>query len=57
MKKLVTFRFDEDVLARAKQLAQRDNRTLTNLIETILRRALDGQERDEAPLKMGEDRV
>jgi len=51
MKKLVTFRFDTDVLARARQLAQRDNRTLTNFIETILKQALDRSERDDDPLK------
>jgi hypothetical protein len=49
MKKLVTFRFDADVLSLARQLAQQENRTLTNFIETILKQALYGSERHDKP--------
>ena len=41
MKKLVTFRFDPDLLALAKTTAQRENRTLTNFVETVLKRAIE----------------
>jgi hypothetical protein len=51
MKKLVTFRFDADVLAHARRLADRENRTLTNFIETILKQALDGKARDDLPIE------
>lgn len=57
MKKLVTFRFDADVLAKARHLAQRDNRTLTNFIETILKQSLAGKDWDDGPHKVQEDRV
>jgi len=57
MKKLVTFRFDADLLAKARHLAQRDNRTLTNFIETILKQSLDGKEWDDGALKVRGDRV
>jgi predicted transcriptional regulator len=57
MKKLMTFRFDADLLAKARHLAQRDNRTLTNFIETILKQSLDGKEWDDGALKVRGDRV
>lgn len=41
MKKLVTFRFDPVLLEKAKASAQRENRTLTNYVETVLKRAID----------------
>ena len=41
MKKLVTFRFDTDLLAKAKNTAQRENRTLTNFVETVLKQAVE----------------
>jgi predicted HicB family RNase H-like nuclease len=41
LKKLVTFRFDPELLEKAKESALRENRTLTNFVETILRRAVD----------------
>jgi hypothetical protein len=41
LKKLVTFRFDADLLAKARQSAQRENRTLTNFVETVLKEAVD----------------
>ena len=54
MKKLVTFRFDADVLANAKRLADRENRTLTNFIETVLKQALDGKARNDLPEARGD---
>jgi len=57
MKKLVTFRFDVDVLARARRLAQGENRTLTNFIETILKQSLNGNEKAGGPLESRQDRV
>ena len=41
MKKLVTFRFDPDLLAKAKKAADRQNRSLTNYVETVLKQAVD----------------
>ena len=41
MKKPVTFRMDADLLERARRLADADNRSLTNYIETALRRAIE----------------
>jgi predicted HicB family RNase H-like nuclease len=41
LKKLVTFRFDPELLERAKASALRENRTLTNYVETVLKRAID----------------
>jgi hypothetical protein len=57
MKKLVTFRFDADVLANARQLASLENRTLTNFIETVLKQALDGKARADLPIKARGDEV
>lgn len=37
MKKAVTFRLDAALLEEARAFALRDNRTLTNYIETILK--------------------
>jgi len=42
LKKLVTFRLDPDLLARARTTARRENRTLTNFVETVLKTAVDG---------------
>jgi len=41
VKKLVTFRFDPDLLDRVRQTAQAENRTLTNFVETVLKRSVD----------------
>jgi hypothetical protein len=41
MKKPVTFRFDPDLLDRARRSAQADNRTLTNFVETVLKAQVD----------------
>lgn len=43
MKKSVTFRFDPDLLERARSHASADNRSLTNFVETALRRAIEGE--------------
>jgi len=40
---LVTFRFDLELLARARRAAEAENRTLTNFVETTLKRSLDAQ--------------
>ncbi|WP_193560490.1 hypothetical protein [Dankookia rubra] len=37
MRKPITMRFDPDLLVQARHLAARENRTLTNLIETAVR--------------------
>jgi antitoxin component of RelBE/YafQ-DinJ toxin-antitoxin module len=41
LKKLVTFRLDSDLLAEAKRIAERENRTLTNFVETVLKKAVE----------------
>jgi hypothetical protein len=50
LKKLVTFRFDPDLLAKAQTKAQQENRTLTNFVETVLKRAMDGAPSAGEPL-------
>ncbi len=40
MRKPMTIRIDTDVLEAAKTRARRENRTVTNYIETVLRRDL-----------------
>jgi predicted HicB family RNase H-like nuclease len=42
LKKLITFRFDPELLAHARKTAQQQNRTLTNFVETVLKKALEG---------------
>ncbi len=37
MRKTITMRFDPDLLAKARLQAARENRTLTNFIETAVR--------------------
>jgi hypothetical protein len=37
MRKPITMRFDPDLLAQARLRAARENRTLTNFIETVVR--------------------
>jgi len=39
----MTFRLDADLLERARRSADADNRSLTNYVETAIRRALDPQ--------------
>jgi hypothetical protein len=43
LKKLVTFRLDPELLAKAKGKADLENRTLTNFVETVLKRAIEGR--------------
>jgi hypothetical protein len=43
LKKLVTFRLDTELLARAKGKADLENRTLTNFVETVLKKAVEGR--------------
>ncbi len=44
MRKPVTFRFDCELLERARQHASADNRSLTNYVETAVLRALGQSE-------------
>jgi hypothetical protein len=53
LKKLVTFRFDPDLLANVRHRAQLENRTLTNFVETVLKKAVEGQSSKEGPLNRG----
>jgi hypothetical protein len=41
MRKPMTIRIDTEILAAAKKRARRENRTVTNYIETVLRRDLE----------------
>jgi hypothetical protein len=43
MKKVVTFRFDPELLAKLRAAARTENRTAANMLETILKRALEKQ--------------
>lgn len=49
MKKLVTFRFDPELLKKIKGAAEAENRTLTNYVETTLKKALAPEEPGDAP--------
>ena len=42
LKQVVTFRLDPGLLAKARYSAQRENRTLTNFVETLLKQAVEG---------------
>jgi hypothetical protein len=42
VRKAVTFRFDPDLLERARVKAREENRTLTNFIETVVKNEVDG---------------
>lgn len=41
MKKPVTFRIDQELLDKARKTAQAENRTLTNFVETLLKRRVE----------------
>jgi predicted HicB family RNase H-like nuclease len=41
MKQLVTFRLDAELLERVRRMAQAENRTLTNFVETVLKRSFE----------------
>jgi hypothetical protein len=56
LKKLITFRFDPDLIASAKMAARRENRTLTNFVETLLKKATESS-RPEESRQWREDRA
>ena len=41
MKKLVTFRLEPALLEKMRLKAEAENRTLTNFVETVLKRAVE----------------
>jgi hypothetical protein len=49
LKKPVTVRLNPDLLAEVRQSAARDNRSLTNYIETALRERINGASRGQGP--------
>jgi hypothetical protein len=49
LKKPVTVRLNPDLLAEVRQSAARDNRSLTNFIETALRERINGASRSPGP--------
>jgi len=49
IKKPVTVRLNPDLLAEVRQSAARDNRSLTNFIETALRERINGDSRGQGP--------
>ena len=55
MKKSVTFRFDSDLLERARRRAAADNRSLTNFVETALLRSIEQPQRSPLTMNRGED--
>ncbi len=46
-KKVYSFRFDEEMVDRLRGYAREENRTVSNLIETILLQYLSAREREE----------
>ncbi len=57
LKKLVTFRLDLELLVRAKRAAEAENRTLTNYVETTLKRSLETERSHEtSPTAPTQDR-
>jgi hypothetical protein len=49
LKTPVTVRLNPDLLAEVRQSAARDNRSLTNYIETALRERINGVSRSQDP--------
>jgi len=49
MRRVVSIRLDESTLAAARQLARRQNRTLTNYVEPILQRDLNDGPAERGP--------
>lgn len=49
LKTPVTVRLNPDLLAEVRQSAARDNRSLTNFIETALRERINGVSRSQGP--------
>jgi hypothetical protein len=56
VRKTITMRFDPDLLARARLEAARENRTLTNFIETAVRQRVthDSPTLGSSPAPAGE---
>ncbi|GEO43502.1 hypothetical protein SAE02_76500 [Skermanella aerolata] len=50
MKKAITVRIDPDLLTAAQQCARQENRSLTNLIETVLRHWISGKAAADTPV-------
>ena len=50
-RKLVSVRWDEELLTRLKAMAKRDNRSISSFTETMLMRALDRHEGEMTPNK------
>ena len=52
-KKGISIRLDEDLIDRLKEVAEQENRTMSNLIETILKQHLgrldESMEKQEKP--------
>lgn len=48
MKKAVSFRLDPDLLENARRIAARDNRSLTNFIETLVKDQVERAMTDDA---------
>ncbi len=46
-KKVYSFRFDEEMVDKLRSYAREENRTVSNLIETILLKYLSNREREE----------
>ena len=51
MKQMVTIRIDPELLARARECANQENRTLTNFIETVLMERLASPSKKRASRK------
>lgn len=41
MKNVTSFRIDKTLMEQLKKLAEKENRTVSNLIETILKKGVD----------------
>ena len=54
MRKSITMRFDPDLLAKARLEAVRENRTLTNFIETVVRQRVANASPTAGPSKAAE---
>ena len=49
MKETITIRLDEDLMKKLRRDAQRDNRSVNNYIETVLKRHYQEIEQKETP--------
>jgi hypothetical protein len=48
-KKQYNFRFEEKLIEQVQKLADKDNRTLTNFIETLLMKVVEDSKKKKAP--------